>query len=396
MNSIVNILIPVLTAFMRLLYRIMKFGRVNPRSVVFLSRQSDEPSSDFKALIRALGSSAETVTLTKRQEKSGAGLLKNAPKDLCMLLRQMKAIARAAVVVTDGYSLPVSCLRHREELTVIQIWHAIGAIKKFGLQTLENPLAPESVRKRNRLLHMHEGYRFAVAPSKRTAGFFAEAFGLEAGSVLVTGTPFLDHLHSANQAGPDETTRSAVFAAHPALARAAGEGKHIILYLPTYREHRHTEWSGLAAALDQGAFRLAVKLHPIEAGAANAAGSDAADGAVLLGSEFSAEELLCVADAVVTDYSNVAFSAALSGIPLFFYLSDGAEYREYPGLNIDIETEYAAYAASDAAKLARIIADAFNDGYDAPYEAAFASRYIETFDGRCTGRLRDLILSSLR
>ena len=52
------------------------------------------------------------------------------------LLHCAAELSTAHVCIIDGYCIPVSVLHHRKELRVVQVWHALGAIKKFGRQAL--------------------------------------------------------------------------------------------------------------------------------------------------------------------------------------------------------------------------------------------------------------------
>ena len=49
-----------------------------------------------------------------------------------VLLGQMAAIASSKAVVIDTYCIAVSLLKQRKETEIIQIWHALGALKRFG------------------------------------------------------------------------------------------------------------------------------------------------------------------------------------------------------------------------------------------------------------------------
>jgi CDP-glycerol glycerophosphotransferase (TagB/SpsB family) len=447
------IIIAAAKLFFGIIYAFMKLRPVE-RKAVFLSRQGDAPSVDYARLAAALEAAGiKTEMYLQRQEKDAARFMGNAGASLRMILRQMKALATAKVAVTDGYSIPISVLKHRSDVKIIQIWHAVGAVKKFGLQTL--PVMEEGERKRALALKMHAGYDYFAAPSAAAADFFAEAFGMYRGRALITGTPYLDALYGGELAEPKEGIAEAL----PALAEneRLGRPRRVVLYVPTYREGGGSADAvrALAAALDPGRYILVVKSHPIENGTELAPGNGdngagngdngtglasnngdkgpgngdngtefapnngeqhitnngeqhTADNAAVFASAHTAESLIHAADAVITDYSSLAITAALAGKPLFFYLYDVDEYRLAPGLNIDPEREYGRYAARDAAELARIMDGSLGAGeasaadgrsgagdipampsapYDKAYEAAFAERYVETYDGRCTERL---------
>ena len=134
--------------------------------IVFLSRQSDTMSIDYSKIIERLielSPDIKIVTLLKRQEKDTENFIASGFENAIYLLKQMWALARARVAVVDGYCIPVSILKHNRTLTIIQIWHAIGAFKKFGLQTL--PLMTEKENRVAKALKMHDGYSYVIAPS---------------------------------------------------------------------------------------------------------------------------------------------------------------------------------------------------------------------------------------
>ncbi|MDR2162844.1 MAG: CDP-glycerol glycerophosphotransferase family protein [Clostridiales Family XIII bacterium] len=353
-------------------------------NVIFVSRQGDEPSEDYRALAETLRADGiRTEMYLQRQEKDGSRFMANAIANMRMILRQMRALSRARVAVTDGYSIPISILKHRKELTVIQMWHAIGAVKKFGLQTLQ--AMSDRDKRRAKLLCMHAGYDFFIAPSESAARFFAEAFGMSEDKALITGTPYVDALYvgTFNQEGD-------IAAAYPEFDEneKAGRPLKVVLYVPTYRKdtpghdmdktYERGEGPGaLRKALGSDGYMVIEKKHPV----------DEVDG-----SGIYAEELLYAADIVVTDYSSLAFAAALVGKPLYYYIYDIEDYRRSPGLNIDPELEYGRYAARSARAIARLIRE---KDYDMEYERAFARKYVETYDGGCTERLKSVILRAL-
>jgi CDP-glycerol glycerophosphotransferase (TagB/SpsB family) len=104
---------------------------------------------------------------------------------------------------------------------------------------------------------------------------------------------------------------------------------------------------------------------------------------------YLAEELISAADAVVTDYSSLAFAAGLLSKPLFFFVPDIERYRAHPGLNFDPEKEYGHCTSRDAEGLAAIIEDTVCgvDSYDYAREKEFISSYFDVPIGACTERL---------
>src|SRR3954464_11898419 len=62
---------------------------------------------------------------------------------LLRLVRGMFYLRTSGLVVVDNAWLPVHVAPHRPGTTVVQVWHAPGALKRFGLDTLPPPGDPE-------------------------------------------------------------------------------------------------------------------------------------------------------------------------------------------------------------------------------------------------------------
>ena len=104
--------------------------------VAFISRQSETPSIDFKYLINELKTQYpqyDIVVLCKMIPSGLGGKIKYIGE----MFRQMNALAQSKVVVLDGYCILASVLKHKKDLKIIQIWHALGAFKRFGRSILD-------------------------------------------------------------------------------------------------------------------------------------------------------------------------------------------------------------------------------------------------------------------
>src|SRR5699024_11742289 len=78
----------------------------------------------------------------------------------------------------------------REEDTCIQLWHAAGAIKQFGLQDLTN--SDRSKRALRRFQKVYNRFDYVVVGSKQMEKVFKESFGLPEERFLYTGIPRTD------------------------------------------------------------------------------------------------------------------------------------------------------------------------------------------------------------
>lgn len=364
------------------LYRLLRLAPVR-RKVVFLSRQADRPSRDFRMLsdeIRRADPTVEVVVRCRFIPSGIGGRLLYAGE----VLAQMWHLATASVCVVDGYIVPVSVLDHRRELTVIQMWHALGAVKRFGLQSVGRAGGrPAGVA---RAMRMHENYDFVLCGGPGSIPAFAEAFGVPEASVLPLGLPRADFLReraaAAGDAGRDVES-TAIAGLRRRFPRLDDDSKTRVLYAPTYRRGRDSVFDDVVAAFAGERFTLIVKPHDLERTAA--AGEHVVDA-----SGVDALELLVVADAVVTDYSAIAFEACVVDKPLFFYVHDIEEYRTAVGLNIDPLRELGSVTSTDIRRIAELVA---RGGEPAEEVRAFASRYLSLPEGGCTAAIAALVVA---
>ena len=123
--------------------------------VAIISRESDEPTMDIAMLdaeLKKRGISTEVLTKLFTKDKSSG----SAASYFGHVMKQTAAIARADVVVVDTYCIPVSMLPHTRRTKVIQIWHALSAVKKFGWQTVGSE--DGTSERTAKLMRMHKGY----------------------------------------------------------------------------------------------------------------------------------------------------------------------------------------------------------------------------------------------
>lgn len=120
---------------MNFIYFFLKLCPTDKNKVLFLSRQSNTVTEDIDFLSRRLVElkpETNIVIITKRADKDFASMLEYA----FVTLKSMYHLATASVCVLDSYWPAVSVLHHKKQLAVIQMWHAMGKIKKSGYQSL--------------------------------------------------------------------------------------------------------------------------------------------------------------------------------------------------------------------------------------------------------------------
>jgi CDP-ribitol ribitolphosphotransferase / teichoic acid ribitol-phosphate polymerase len=364
---------------MRVPYAIMKLLPVRHR-VVFMSRQSNRPSLDFTMLadeLRSRDPRIEVVTVCRTLGARPGDRVRYVGTTLV----QMYHLARSRVCLLDGYSIPVSVLRHRNELTVVQMWHALGAVKKFGHQCLDTPSGRPSDLAQT--MRMHANYDYVLCGGPAAVPVFAEAFGVDASRVKPLGLPRIDYLLQAAAASQDGSHPAALqnlIERHPEVL---GGPRKRVLYAPTFRKGHATSLRALAENFDPARYTLIVKLHDLEDPSIGYQHLVDATGISVL-------DLLPLCDAVITDYSAVAFEACVLGKPVYYYVHDIAEYSRGCGLNIDPLRDAPRVSSTDI----RDIVCRIDDGeYDQVGAQDFAARYLPTPVSGSTTRIADLVLA---
>lgn len=302
---------------MNLIYTIFKLKK-NRNKVILLSRQSNQASLDFILLKNKLIEEGFEVKIICK--KLGEGIA-NKIGYVFNMVYAMYHLADSKFCFIDGYSIPVSILKHKKGLIVIQIWHALGAIKKFGYQIL-NKAEGSSVKIAD-ILNMHKNYTYVVCSSKKTRDTYSKTFKINNRKIKVVGMPRVDYLNDLkNRYNKD------IYIDYPFLKE-----KKNIVYVPTFRKTENVKYNQLIDAINKDKYNIIVKLHPLDKNKNNI------DSKYLVSDKYTSYDVLAVADYIITDYSAIGIEASILNKPLYFYLYDYKKYIKRRGLNIDLFKE---------------------------------------------------------
>lgn len=335
-----------------MLYAPMKLFKTKNR-IVYLSRQSNDKSVDMLRLERAVSDECPEVRQIFRLRMipaTVAGKIK-----YCFgVAGDMYYLATSRVAVLDTYSIPVSCLKHKKQLKVIQMWHAMGAVKKFGLQCVGTKEGRDE--KISRAMCMHKNYDYVLAPSKATAAFYMEAFGCQSGNIKICSLPRVDELLSETGAA------ASFFSENPGLSQ-----KKIVFYLPTFRHGEEAAVRQLQSSFEnEPDYHLIISTHPLFSRVVNNTPSYKGN--------YSTYDLMKVANIIITDYSACAFEASITMKPLYFFVPDYESFSLSRGINVDVKAELPLAAFENAQELINALK---KGDYDFNSLFSFKSRYVE-------------------
>lgn len=330
--------------------------------VTIISRQSDEPTLDIRILSEELVSDGHnTVVLTSTLKKTISGMVKYA----LHMISQMYHIATSKVVIIDGYCILVSILPKKEGQKVVQMWHALGAVKKFGWQNAENP--DGNGKEVAEAMCMHRNYDYIFAPSKITGKFFAEAFRTPEDKIMNYGLPRIDYLQKED---PDLSEEIA--SCYPSVQK-----KINVLYVPTFRKNAELDLEKLISGFDFNTMNLIVKKHFLDKGDYGWA----KEAGAIVDEEFSSMEWLKNCSKIITDYSAIAFEAAVLNRDIYIYQPDKSDYQYKVGLNMDLSQEAISdYVCDSEAQLYEKLAQP----YDKQSVIEFRNKYLSIDMQHCT------------
>lgn len=363
--------IALAAGFLSLVYRVCHLLPIR-RRIACLARTDGGVPLDFQLIARWMEENRPDweVTLQVHSTKNRIGYFFS-------LLQETYYIATSRAVVVERICIPVSLLRGRIQAPVIQIWHALGNMKRFGYAVANTPEGHSLAFME--LTHMHEGYDAVAISSLAFRDDFAAGFNIDPSIIFEAPLPrtdlFLDDSHRRQQ-------REAALAAYPQLAE-----RKTIVYCPTYRKDippcQDQAARQLIEAIDFKRYNLVFKPHPLSRQAID-------DHRIITWRDPSTDPLF-IADAVISDYSTVIYEAGLLGVPVYLYAYDWAEYRQKRGLNIDLLQQAPVLFTDDPQAIMEAI-DA--DAFDRAAFDTFLAQNIALPEGKgCTQQMCERIIA---
>ena len=370
-----TILIMLFKLHLQIIYFFLKLLPTNSKKVLLMSRQSNVQTVDFvliEAEIKKRFTNYKVVSLTKKLEKKARAIISY----YFSMYVQMFHLATAKACVVDSYIIPVSVLKHKKNLLIIQLNHGIGNIKKFGYQTLNKESGRDE--KLAKLMKLHHNYDYVISNSAAVSKFYAEAFNVPITQLLNFGQPKIDYILNIR------SQQENILKKYPGL-----KDKPVILYFSTFRAYEDDYLEKFIAKMPLQNYNIIIYPHFVmyEKHPSLAQKLDV-PGVYRCKDEFISD-LLSVADYVVTDYSSFMFESAILGISTYLFIPDYDKYTEKNGLNVDVAKELKPYAYRDAEKLFAAIA---KGKYEPKTLKAFKACYIENANGDSTTKLVDLII----
>lgn len=352
---------------MSFVYFFIKFFPIQKNKITMLSRQSNDINIDFEMLLDEFSNQDKNIkvkVLCKEVPKNIIGRIKYC----FFLIICLYHISTSKVCIIDGYSIPISCLKHKKDLKIIQIWHSLGAIKQFGKQVIGKKEGSKS--EISKIMKIHQNYDYVLCASDATREFYKQGFGVDESKIIKLGMPRIDYL-----LGKDEKINKKIenlYKDYPNLKE-----KKTILYVPTFRQGKSVHIYDLINSVNTDEYNLIIKLHPLD--------KTIVDSKYTINNKYSTFDLLKIADYVITDYSALSLETSiLDNKQLYFYLYDIEDYKMDRGLNVNLREEMPNYTFSN---IDDIIKNIQEDNYNFEELKKFRDKYVQTVDTNNSKRI---------
>lgn len=349
--------------------------------VLFLSEREVEPGGNLDLVRQALRERKEqnhAVSMGEQRE-----FLVNRPvqklswKELRCLAEK---VAASRIIILEDFYPQLHALTIRQETRILQLWHACGAFKLFGLSDLG---ISEHLEQDTR---NHRNYNVAIASGEGVVPFYSEAFGVPSAHIAPVGVPRTDFFFQEEAV---QQKIQKLYQRYPVL-----QGKRLLLFAPTFRgSGNQTAYypaerfpvSQLLEVIPDDVV-LIIKNHPFVQSRIETAGTDQNRVLDLTGKE-NINDLLLITDVLVTDYSSVIFEAAILQIPMLFYVFDLEEYIQSRDLYFDFASFVPGQIVRDLPELLRAVPETLQAPENYVPADSFREFFLGAVDGHSTERV---------
>lgn len=364
----------------RLGFAVGRLLPLRPR-VVLATAHGDRLSGNLAWIREGLRAERPDLAIVELTDHPGRGLRRTL-RSVVQAVRAGFHLASARLFVVDDYFFPMYVVRPRAGTTFVQAWHACGAFKKFGYSVLDKGFGADEAYIRS--VPIHANYDLCLVSAARFIPAYSEAFRQPPERFDARlGIPRTDLFF--------DSARSTAAATEVRRHYAIPDNRRTVLYAPTFRGKRITEArspldldiEALAAALGEDHVLLR-RDHPFVRASRPGPQQRARGGFEIDVSDHpDMNELLLVADVLVTDYSSAMYEYALLGRPIGFFAPDHAAYEAERGFYFDLATGLPGPIFTTTDDLARWLRAG---EFDAERVRRFAAQSFDAADGGATHR----------
>ncbi len=294
-----------------------------------------------------------------------------------------KKLSSSKYIFLNDNFFPLAFMDFKDENTIVQLWHAPGASKKFG--------GSVDFESREILSMISEKTDYLIVTSKNVIGNYCEAFQISEDKIKPLGLPRMDYYFEDHDLDRLKREFSQNFNVSP--------DKKIVLYAPTFRDEE--KYNNVFDYLDLEKFNrelgdeyvLALRLHPKIRNFYTEDISSKGQYVDVSGFE-SEQELMLLSDIMITDYSSIMIEYSALNKPTVFFTYDLDYYlANERGFYYDFETTVPGPIVHTSDELIDAIK---NERFDKSKISEFVKTQFDEIDGHSSERIVDYLLNGGR
>ena len=350
-----------------LIFNLFKHTKIEKKRISFIidSRESFKGNLDY---------------IKKEFEKRGDFEFHFFYKDK-LSFGSFKKLAGSKYIFLNDNFFPLAFMNFGDENTIVQLWHAPGASKKFG--------GSVDIESREILSKISENTDYLIVTSENIIGYYSEAFQMPESKIKALGLPRMDYYFENR----DLDKLKEDFCQKYGISK----DKKIILYAPTFRDEE--KYNNVFSYLDLEDFNarlgndhvLALRLHPKIRNFYKDDISSKGKYIDVSGYE-SEQELMLISDVMITDYSSIMIEYSILNKPTVFFTYDLDEYlANERGFYYDFKTTVPGPIVYTSDELIDVIE---NNEFDKSKISEFVKTQFDEIDGHSSERIVNFLLNN--
>lgn len=309
-----KILVTVLgVLFLNLFYKISRVLRKNHNTIMFMTENNNELTGNLKSLYENIDKKKHKVIIfcKNRYDKK---------YNFFSLFHSTFMLSKADIIILDNYAQILTHINLSKDVKLIQLWHAGIGFKSVGYARFGLEGSPHPYKS------CHRKYTEAIVDSEDLIDIYQEVFGCKKEVIYPYGNPRIDNYLDKEKI--DQTCNK--------LYEMNGElkTKKVILFSPTYRganasnayyDNNKIDLNVIGKFCKENDFVFIIKMHPFIKEKMNI--PNEYNKHVFDYSSMDINDLIYIADIMITDYSSCAYEYSLFDRPLIFYRYDKTIYE---------------------------------------------------------------------
>lgn len=367
---------------LRIAYIFSSIFKIKKR-IIFATYRTDTLEGNYKYIIEELEkrNTGYSYKILYKPQKNG---IKEKIKYLFHMIRAEYYMATSNYFIIDDFYLPVYVVEKlRKGTEVVQVWHACGAFKKFGFSILDRGFGADEDYIKD--IPIHSNYSNVLVTSKEVSKYYAEAFNMSDINIKPIGIPRTDIFFYEEK---KMEAKEKLYKLYPKLI-----GKKIILYAPTFRGTSQRDAKSeikfnLKKVLEsiEDDYIFALKMHPFVKESFKELENDKF---IDLSDYSFINDILCITEILITDYSSTLFEFSLLEKKIILYADDLDEYINERDFYYEYNSFVPGPIVNNTADLINIIND---ENYDYNKVREFKNKFFDYVDGKASKRFVDKII----